>query len=183
MTPAPFWPRQPPERGTRVGVAADPSRAGRGGVHRPPRPQLCPAPNAPRRLRPTQERLWSGCSRGETTLDGAGGSLGQDQPPAVDLQLVGQLRLTLQRSALMGDVVDWPGQADLDRPCRWGKHHRLSSVDRRAGLGNPAVRGSNMMTSVIVGCGPFWAAGLLLIEQYSNRARNSGLTPRSRSSL
>jgi hypothetical protein len=30
---------------------------------------------------------------------------------------------------------------------------------------------------------PFWAAGLLLIEQYSNRACNSGLTPRSRSLL
>jgi hypothetical protein len=53
-------------------------------------------------------------------LDGAGGSLGQDQAPAVDLQLVGQLRLTLQRSALTGNVVDWPGQGDLDRPCRWG---------------------------------------------------------------
>ena len=32
-----------------------------------------------------------------------------------------------------------------------------------------------MMTSLFAGCGPFWALGLLLIEQYSNRTRNSGL--------
>ena len=63
----------------------------------------------------------------------------------------------------------------LDGPCRWGKDHRLSSVDRRVWARNPAVRGLNMVASLFVSCGPFWAAGLLLIEQYSNRTRNSGL--------
>ena len=30
-----------------------------------------------------------------------------------------------------------------------------------------------MMTSLFAGCGPFWATCLLLIEQYSNRTRNT----------
>jgi hypothetical protein len=145
MTPAPFLPRQPPERGTRVGVQAIPVELA-----------VAKYTDLPVRNCAGSQMLQGGCGQlgkgcGQVAavagaqLDGACGSLGQHQAPAVDLQFVGQLRLTLQRSALTGDVVDWPGQRDLDRSCRWGKRHRLSSVD--TGLGNPAVRGLNMMTS------------------------------------